>query len=52
LRAGRIRVRDRAGWPVLTSAGSLAWSRGFPVAAEFAPREVTLAGVLITEEQI
>jgi tRNA(Ile)-lysidine synthase len=50
LRAGRIGVRDRDGWPVLTSAGSLAWSRGFPVAAEFATRKATRAGVVITEE--
>jgi tRNA(Ile)-lysidine synthase len=52
LRAGRISMRDRAGWPVLTSAGVLAWSRGFPVAAEFAPRKVTRAGVVITEEEM
>ncbi len=52
LRAGHISVRDRAGWPVLTSAGVLAWSRGFPVAAEFAPRKATRAGVVITEEKM
>lgn len=52
LRAGRIGVRDRAGWPVLTSAGLLAWSRGFPVAAEFAPRKATRMGVAITEEEM
>jgi tRNA(Ile)-lysidine synthase len=52
LRGGHISVRDRAGWPVLTSAGVLAWSRGFPVAAEFAPRKVTRAGVVITEEEM
>lgn len=52
LRAGRISVRDRAGWPVLTSAGVLAWSRGFPVAVEFAPRKATRAGVIITEEEM
>lgn len=52
LRAGHISMRDRAGWPVLTSAGVLAWSRGFPVAAEFAPRKATRAGVVITEEEM
>ncbi len=50
--AGRIRAGDRAGWPVLTSAGSLAWSRGFPVSADFAPRNTTRAGVTISEEEI
>jgi tRNA(Ile)-lysidine synthase len=52
LRAGHVSVRDRVGWPVLTSAGVLAWSRGFPVAAEFAPRKATRAGVVITEEEM
>jgi tRNA(Ile)-lysidine synthase len=52
LRSGRVVVRDRAGWPVLTSGGSLVWSRGFPVAADFAPRDTTRAGVVITEEKI
>jgi tRNA(Ile)-lysidine synthase len=52
LRAGHISVRDRAGWPVLTSAGVLAWSRGFPVAAEFAARKATRSGVVITEEKM
>ena len=52
LRAGHISVRDRAGWPVLTSAGVLAWSRGFPVAAEFAPRKATRLAVVITEEEM
>jgi tRNA(Ile)-lysidine synthase len=52
LRAGRISVRDRAGWPVLTSAGVLAWSRGFPVAAGFAPRKASRAAVVITEERM
>jgi tRNA(Ile)-lysidine synthase len=52
LRAGHISVRDRAGWPVFTSAGVLAWSRGFPVATEFAPRKATRFAVMITEEQM
>jgi len=50
LREGRIAVRDRQGWPVLTSAGALVWARGLPVAAEFSPGETTRTGVLITEE--
>lgn len=52
LRAGRIGIRDRAGWPVLTSNGKLVWARGLPVAAEFAARKETRAGVLIAEEEI
>jgi tRNA(Ile)-lysidine synthase len=52
LRKGRIAVRDRRGWPVLTSAGELVWARGLPVAAEFSPGEATRTGVLITEEAL
>jgi tRNA(Ile)-lysidine synthase len=52
LREGRIAVRDRRSWPVLTSAGELVWARGLPVAAEFAPGKATRAGVLITEEAL
>ena len=46
----RIPFRDRAGWPVVTSAGSIVWARGFPVAAEFAAAAETEIGVLIEEE--
>jgi tRNA(Ile)-lysidine synthase len=46
----RISLRDRAGWPVLTSAGAIVWARGFPVAAEFAASQGTETGVLIEEE--
>jgi tRNA(Ile)-lysidine synthase len=46
----RISLRDRAGWPVLTSAGAIVWARGFPVAAEFAASPGTETGVLIEEE--
>jgi tRNA(Ile)-lysidine synthase len=46
----RISLRDRAGWPVLTSAGAIVWARGFPVAAEFAASLGTETGVLIEEE--
>ena len=52
LRMKRIAVCDRAGWPVLTSANMLAWTRGLPVAAEFAPRPSTRAGVIIAEEEL
>jgi tRNA(Ile)-lysidine synthase len=43
---------ERDGWPVLTSGGTLVWSRGFPVAAEFAPDERTREGIVIAEEQL
>jgi tRNA(Ile)-lysidine synthase len=46
----RISLRDRAGWPVLTSAGKIVWARGFPVAADFAAAAGTEVGVLIEEE--
>jgi len=52
LRTSRIGLRDRNGWPVLTSSNALAWSRGFPVSAEFAPGKATRTGVVITEEEI
>jgi tRNA(Ile)-lysidine synthase len=52
LRMKRIAVSDRAGWPVLTSANVLAWTRGLPVADEFASRPSTRAAVLITEEEL
>jgi len=48
----RVSVRDRAGWPVLTSAGAIVWARGFPVAAEFAAAAGTEIGVLIEEESL
>jgi tRNA(Ile)-lysidine synthetase-like protein len=52
LREGRVAVRDRKGWPVLTSAGSIVWARGLPVAAEVATGQNTRTGVLITEEAL
>jgi tRNA(Ile)-lysidine synthase len=52
LRTKRVTVQDRAGWPVLTSEETLAWARGFPPAAEFAPRKATRTGVVIAEEEI
>jgi tRNA(Ile)-lysidine synthase len=52
LRTSRVSVRDRAGWPVLTSQAELAWTRGFPPAAQFAPRNATRTGLVIAEEEI
>ena len=46
----RVPVSDRAGWPVLTSAGAIVWARGFPVAAEFAAAAGTAAAVVVEEE--
>ncbi|HYB61202.1 MAG TPA: tRNA lysidine(34) synthetase TilS [Methylomirabilota bacterium] len=48
----RIPLRDRAGWPVLTSGGVLVWVRGFPVASEFAAAADTRQGVIIEEEPL
>lgn len=48
----RIAARERPGWPVLTSAGRVAWSRRLPVAEEFAARPGTRTGVLIDEESL
>jgi tRNA(Ile)-lysidine synthetase-like protein len=48
----RVSLRDRAGWPVLTSAGAIVWARGFPVAAEFAAAAGTEIGVLVEEESL
>jgi tRNA(Ile)-lysidine synthase len=52
LRVKRVPLRERAAWPVLTSAGSVVWSRGFPVAEAFAARSNTRRGVLVVEEPI
>jgi tRNA(Ile)-lysidine synthase len=52
LRMEQVRASAREGWPVLTSANSLAWTRGLPVAAEFAARATTRSGVVITEEDL
>jgi tRNA(Ile)-lysidine synthase len=52
LRMKRVAVSDREGWPVLTSEDMLVWARGLPVAAEFAPRPATRAGVIIAEEKL
>ncbi|HUL14913.1 MAG TPA: tRNA lysidine(34) synthetase TilS [Terriglobales bacterium] len=46
----RVGRWERAGWPVITSGGVLAWARGFPAAAEFAADQKTRRGVVISEE--
>jgi tRNA(Ile)-lysidine synthase len=48
----RIALGERACWPVLTSAGTLVWTRGFPFAAEFAAGAKTRTGVLVIEEPL
>ena len=48
----RVSRWEREGWPVLTSGGTLVWTRGFPVAAELAATEKTRTGLVITEEPI
>jgi tRNA(Ile)-lysidine synthase len=40
---------DKVSWPVLTSGGKIAWSRGLPVSVEFAVDSSTRQGVVITE---
>ena len=48
----RVAARDRAGWPVLVSGDSLAWARGLPVAADFAPQPGTRSGLVIAEDEL
>ena len=48
----RVRLRDRARWPVLTSKGRVVWARDLPVAAEYAARKETRSAVEITEESL
>jgi tRNA(Ile)-lysidine synthase len=40
---------DKVSWPVLVSGGRVAWTRGLPVAAEFAAGSSTRVGVVVTE---
>jgi tRNA(Ile)-lysidine synthase len=40
---------EKGSWPVLTAGGKIAWTRGLPVAAEFAAGGSTRKGVVITE---
>jgi tRNA(Ile)-lysidine synthase len=46
----RVAMPDREGWPVLTSADILVWTRGLPVAVDFAAGAATRAGVMVSEE--
>jgi tRNA(Ile)-lysidine synthase len=46
---GRTRWEKQT-WPVLESAGQVAWTLGLPVAEEFAVRQGSRTGVVITEE--
>jgi tRNA(Ile)-lysidine synthase len=48
----RIPARDRAGWPILESAGRVVWARGMAPALEFCAGEATATGVLIEEERL
>jgi tRNA(Ile)-lysidine synthase len=41
---------EKATWPVLTSAGNVAWALGLPAADEFAVRDGSRAAFVITEE--
>jgi tRNA(Ile)-lysidine synthase len=43
---------EKVSWPVLTSGGSVAWTRGLPVAADFAAKASTRKGVVITEVSV
>jgi tRNA(Ile)-lysidine synthase len=52
LLAKRVGLRQRAGWPVLTSNARVVWAKDLPVAAEFAARQGTRNAVLIIEESL
>ncbi len=52
LRERRVALCERTGWPVLTSAGSVAWTRGFPFAADFIANSRTRLAVLVIEERL
>jgi len=50
--ARRIPRAERRGWPVLESAGCIAWVRGMAPANEFCAREGTRAGIVIEEDRL
>lgn len=50
LMAGRIDLGQRALWPILTSAGRVAWADRMPVAKEFSASEATRTGLWIVED--
>lgn len=47
----RVGRWGRDGWPVLTSDGLVAWTRGLAVSAQFAANEMTRVGIMVVEEQ-
>lgn len=48
--AGRIEMAQRALWPILTSAGRVAWADRMPAAKEFSASEATRTGLWIVED--
>jgi tRNA(Ile)-lysidine synthase len=52
LRERRVALRERSGWPVLTSNGELVWARGFPVAEKYVADGRTRKALVISEEPI
>ncbi|MFZ0036720.1 MAG: tRNA lysidine(34) synthetase TilS [Candidatus Acidiferrales bacterium] len=48
----RVGIPDRERWPVLTSAGRIAWTRGWPPAAEFQAGKETKRRVVVLEEKL
>jgi tRNA(Ile)-lysidine synthase len=51
-RVKRVPASERPAWPVLTSAGSVVWARGFPVAEGFAASNATRRSVVVIEEPL
>jgi tRNA(Ile)-lysidine synthase len=47
-----IPLRERGGWPVLTSGGKVAWAVSLPAAQEFAAGANTRRGLQIVEETL
>jgi tRNA(Ile)-lysidine synthetase-like protein len=52
LRERRIALRHRRNWPVITSAGELVWTRGFPLARDFSAGRNTRKALVISEEPL
>ena len=50
LTAGRIKAAQRELWPILTSAGRVAWADRLPAAKEFSASEATRTGLWIAED--
>lgn len=48
--ASRINATQRASWPILTSAGRIAWADRMPAAREFSASEATRTGLWIAED--